>query len=151
MKNIKNKTNILKKHKYKSNNKNNNACDISNNDISFSNDNNNINYNNAINEYEYECLICLEVKNTNNETTMKLKELEICEKNCDCNGCFHKSCLNSWFIIKFACPICRTKISNFNPYQIKKPVYFYHTQRRITKNGILFIIFSMMFVYWFYF
>ena len=134
MKNIKSNITILKKHKNKINNKNINSI----NDI-----NSNIN--------ENECLICLEVKNNNNETTMKLKELEICEKNCDCNGCFHKSCLNSWFIFKFVCPICRTKISNFNPYQIKKPIYFYHTQKRITKNGILFIIFSIMFVYWFYF
>lgn len=149
MRNIKNKTNILKKHKYKLNNKNNNACDVSNNDVSFSNDSNNINYNNAINEYEYECLICLEVKNTNNETTMKLKELEICEKNCDCNGCFHKSCLNSWFIIKFACPICRNKINSFTPYQINQPIYYDQTQ--ISRNEFVIIIFSIMFVYWFYF
>jgi hypothetical protein len=156
MKNAKTKITV-KKHKYKINNKS-NACVVSNNDNSFSNDNNNNNYNNVINEYEYECLICLEVKNTNNEKTFRLNDLEICEKQCECNGWFHKSCLDTWFIIKFACPICRNEIHSFTPYQINQVNHFNHTQthiqiiqRRLTRNEFFIIFFSIIFVYWFYF
>jgi hypothetical protein len=157
MRNIKNKNTILKKHKSKLNNKNNNDSDVSNNDICFSTDNNNNNNNNTNNEYEYECLICLEIKN-NNEKTTKLNDLEICEKHCECDGWFHKSCLNSWFIIKFSCPICRNQINSFTPHQINQINNFNHTQTHVQiiqtgspNKDFFIIIFSIIFVYWFYF
>ncbi len=158
MRNIKNKNTILKKHKSKLNNKNNNDFNVSNNDICFSTDNNNNNINNTNNEYEYECFICLEIKN-NNETTMKLNDLEICEKRCECNGWVHKSCLNTWFIFKFICPICRNQISSFTPhYQVNQINNFNHTQTHIqiiqtrpTRNELFLIFFSALFIYWFYF
>ena len=137
---MKTKTTI-KKNKSKFNNKINNPNDCNNNS-----------YINSINEYEYECLICLEIKNNNNEKSIKLNDLEICEKQCECNGWFHKSCLDSWFVIKFSCPICRNSINSFTPYQIN------HTQThvqiietRVSRNDFVIIIFSIMFVYWFYF
>jgi hypothetical protein len=146
MKNIKNRITILKKNKSKATNKNSN----SNNEVSFSN-NSNIN--------ENECLICLEVKNNNNEKTIKLNDLACCEKQCGCDGWIHKTCLDSWFIIKFTCPICRNPIDSFNPqYHI---IHYYgqrqsQNQRHIidsslTNNDYFIIFMSAIFVYFFYF
>jgi hypothetical protein len=145
MKNIKNRITILKKNKSKATNKNSN----SNNEVSFSN-NSNIN--------ENECLICLEVKNNNNEKTIKLNDLACCEKPCGCDGWIHKTCLDSWFIIKFTCPICRNPIDSFNP---KYNIHYYgqrqsQNQRYIidsslTNNDYFIIFISAIFVYLFYF
>jgi hypothetical protein len=145
MKNIKNRIIILKKNKSKATNKNSN----SNNEVSFSN-NSNIN--------ENECLICLEVKNNNNEKTIKLNDLVCCEKQCECDGWIHKTCLDSWFIIKFTCPICRNSISSFIP---QHQIHYYgqrqsQSQRHIidstlTNNDYFIIFISAIFVYLFYF
>ena len=156
MKNIKNRITILKKHKSKATNKNNDINNDNNNDICLSNDSNN---NNSINSNinENECLICLEVNNNNNEKTINLNDLASCEKLCECNGWFHKSCLDTWFIIKFACPICRNPIDSFTPYQINQINHFNTQthiqiiQTRLTKNDFLIIIFSAFFICWFYF
>jgi hypothetical protein len=149
MKNIKNRITILKKNKSKATNKNSNSNSNSNNEVSFSN-NSNIN--------ENECLICLEVKNNNNEKTIKLNDLACCEKPCGCDGWIHKTCLDSWFIIKFTCPICRNPIDSFNP---KYHIHYYgqrqsQNQRHIidsslTNNDYLIIFISAIFVYLFYF
>ena len=148
MRNIKSKITILKKHKTKASNKNNNANNFSNNDVSIDNDYNNNNYINS-NINENECLICLEVKNNNNEKTMKLNDLA-CEKKCKCDGWIHKTCLDSWFIIKFTCPICRNSINSFNPHhQIQRQIHIIHT--RITHNDYFIIFMSVIFIYWFYF
>ena len=154
-KNIKSNITILKKHKNKITNKNNDSTNISNNDVTIDNDNNNNNYINS-NINENECLICLEVKNNNNEKTIKLNDLASCEKRCECNGWFHKSCLDTWFIIKFSCPICRISIDSFNPqhqihYYDQTQTYIQIIQRRFTRNELIIIIFSTMFVYLFYF
>jgi len=136
MRNIRSRITIFKKNKSKVTNKNNNS---------------NIN--------ENECLICLEVKNDNNENPIKLNDLASCEKLCTCNGWFHKSCLDSWFIIKLTCPICRNSITSFKPQQIH---YYVQNQvqvqnqgriiqRRLTKHDYLIIFISVMFIYWFYF
>ena len=156
MRNIKPKITILKKHKSKVANKNNNATNVSNNDDNIDNDyNNNNSINSNINENE--CLICLEVNNNNNEKTINLNDLASCEKLCECNGWFHKSCLDTWFIIKFACPICRNPIDSFTPYQINQINHFNTQthiqiiQTRLTKNDFLIIIFSAFFICWVYF
>ena len=139
MKNIKNRITILKKNKSKATNKNSNSNSNSNsnNEVSFSN-NSNIN--------ENECLICLEVKNNNNEKTIKLNDLACCEKQCECNGWIHKTCLDSWFIIKFTCPICRNSINSFNPHH---QIHIIHTG--LTNNDYFIIFMSAMFIYCFYF
>ena len=145
MRNIKSKTTILKKHKNKVANKNNNTTNISDDDCNNDNSNNNDN----------ECLICLEVNNNNNEKTIKLNDLASCEKLCECNGWFHKSCLDNWFIIKFTCPICRTHIVSFTPYQINHfnntQTHIQNIERRLTNNEMCIIIFSALFIYLFYF
>ena len=156
MRNIKSKITILKKHKNKVANKNNNTNLSNNDDIIDNNCNNNnsINSNNS----ENECLICLEVNN-NNEKTIKLNDLSSCEKLCECNGWFHKSCLDNWFIIKFTCPICRNSIDSFNPqHQIHQINNFNNTQTyiqiietRLTNNDFFIIFFSALFIYCFYF
>ena len=157
MRNIKPKITILKKHKSKVANKNNNATNVSNNDDNIDNDyNNNNSINSNINENE--CLICLEVKNNNNEKTIKLNDLACCEKPCGCDGWIHKTCLDSWFIIKFTCPICRNPIDSFNP---KYNIHYYgqrqsQNQRYIidsslTNNDYFIIFISAIFVYLFYF
>jgi hypothetical protein len=158
MKNIKNRITILKKHKSKATNKNNDSNNDSNNDICLSNDSNN---NNSINSNinENECLICLEVKNNNNEKTMKLNDLA-CEKYCECDGWIHKTCLDSWFKIKFTCPICRNSISSFNP-QHQIHYYGQHQRQRqgqghiihtsLTSKDYFIIIISAIFIYCFYF
>ena len=120
-----------KKHKSKATNKN-------------SNSNNDSNNNNYINENE--CLICLEVKNNNNEKPIKLNDLACCEKQCECNGWIHKTCLDSWFIIKFTCPICRNSINSFNPHH---QIHIIHTG--LTNNDYFIIFMSAMFIYCFYF
>ena len=153
MKNIKNRITILKKHKPKASNSNNNGNNDSNNDVGFYNDSINHNSDNS-NINENECLICLEVKNNNNEKTMKLNDLACCEKQCDCNGWIHKTCLDSWFIIKFTCPICRNHIDSFNPqhqihYYEQGHIHIIHT--RITNNDYFIIFMSAIFVYFFYF
>jgi hypothetical protein len=153
MKNIKNRITILKKHKSKATNKD------SNNDSNLSNDSNN---NNSINSNinENECLICLEVKNNNNEKTIKLNDLACCEKYCECDGWIHKTCLDSWFIIKFTCPICRNSISSFIPQhqihyyeqrqtQRQRQIHIIHTS--LTNNDYFIIFMSAIFIYCFYF
>ena len=160
MKNIKNRITILKKHKSKATNKNNDINNDSNNDnnsdICFSNDSNN---NNSVNSNinENECLICLEVKNNNNEKTMKLNDLA-CEKYCECDGWIHKTCLDSWFKIKFTCPICRNSISSFIPqhqihyygqHQRQRQIHIIHTP--LTNKDYFIIIMSAIFIYCFYF
>ena len=157
MRNIKSKITILKKHKTKASNKNNNANNFSNNDVSIYNDCNNNNYINS-NINENECLICLEVNNNNNEKTIKLNDLASCEKLCECNGWFHKSCFDTWFIIKFTCPICRNSIDSFNPqHQVNNftntqtHIQIIQTRTRLTKNEICIIFFSALFIYCFYF
>ena len=133
---MKNRITIFKKHKSNATNKNSN--NVSNN-------------NNYINENE--CLICLEVKNNKNEKPIKLNDLACCEKQCECNGWIHKTCLDSWFIIKFTCPICRNSIDSFIPHhQIQRQG---QSQRqihtRITNNDYFIIFMSAMFIYCFYF
>jgi hypothetical protein len=155
MRNIKPKITILKKHKSKIANKNNNATNVSNDDDNIYNDCNNNNHINS-NNSENECLICLEVNNNNNEKTIKLNDLASCEKLCECNGWFHKSCLDTWFIIKFTCPICRNSIGSFNPqYQVNNfnntQTYIQIIETRLTNNDLFIIFFSALFIYYFYF
>ena len=155
MKNIKNRITILKKHKSKAINKNSIVNNDSNNDDSLSNDSNN---NNSINSNinENECLICLEVKNNNNEKTIKLNDLACCEKHCECDGWIHKTCLDSWFIIKFTCQICRNSISSFIP---QHQIHYYEQRQgqihiihaRIPNNDYFIIFMSAIFIYFFYF
>ena len=154
MRNIKSKITILKKHKTKAAN-NNNANNFSNNDDNIDNDCNNNNHINS-NNIENECLICLEVNNNNNEKTIKLNDLASCEKLCECNGWFHKSCFDTWFIIKFSCPICRNSIYSFNPqHQVNNfnntQTYIQIIETRLTNNDFFIIFFSALFIYCFYF
>ena len=135
---MKNRITIFKKHKSNATNKNSNSNNVSNN-------------NNYINENE--CLICLEVKNNKNEKPIKLNDLACCEKQCECDGWIHKTCLDSWFIIKFTCPICRNSIDSFiQHHQIQRQG---QSQRqihtRITNNDYFIIFMSAMFIYCFYF
>ena len=88
---------------------------------------------------------------------MKLNDLA-CEKYCECDGWIHKTCLDSWFKIKFTCPICRNSISSFIPqhqihyygqHQRQRQIHIIHTP--LTNKDYFIIIMSAIFIYCFYF
>ncbi len=52
-----------------------------------------------------ECFICLET--VDDDATTRLSYEACCSNWCDCDGWVHTKCLNKWYNINSACPICR--------------------------------------------
>jgi hypothetical protein len=57
-----------------------------------------------------ECFICLQAQETDDDdVTTRLSYQACCSNWCDCDGWVHTKCLNKWYSINSACPICRFK------------------------------------------
>jgi hypothetical protein len=61
-----------------------------------------------------DCFICYEYKIENELTPIQLKNQNIYEKICHCNGWIHNDCLDKWIKIYNQCPICRTVLDDEN-------------------------------------
>jgi hypothetical protein len=71
-----------------------------------------------------QCLICLELSNTNNKI-IKMNDITFIAP-CECNGDFHKKCLFDWFMVSQSCPICReVLIINTHVLEQLQPFYKY--------------------------
>ncbi len=53
-----------------------------------------------------ECIICLELNDTNNP----IINMNDIHKQCNCNSPVHKECLNKWYTFNKKCLICRNNI-----------------------------------------
>jgi hypothetical protein len=71
-----------------------------------------------------QCLICLELSNTNNKI-IKMYDIKFISP-CECNGDFHNKCLFEWFMVSHSCPICReVLIINTHVLEQLQPFYKY--------------------------
>ena len=83
---------------------------------------NNASYN-IITNNDY-CIICLETDTISKVIPMCDYKKIGCIRywNCPCNGYFHKSCLDTWLLIDYSCPICRHKTKQISCEQISNNV-----------------------------
>ena len=59
------------------------------------------------------CLICWQPTEKNN-IIKKLSHFSDVSVSCKCNPYIHQLCFRNWISINNSCPICRTKIYNYN-------------------------------------
>lgn len=54
-----------------------------------------------------ECFICYEIKDEENQFSLKLSSQPYYIKKCSCDVFVHDICLHKWYAIHYNCPICR--------------------------------------------
>ena len=86
------------------------------------------------------CLICWQPTEKNN-IIKKLSHFSDVSISCKCSPYIHQLCLNNWIGKYNSCPICRTKIYNYN----------LNTFNTLTKCKYMYYIFPLYLIYLIYF
>lgn len=76
------------------------------------------------------CFICLQT----NKNKIKPISLQLCKKQCACDGQVHAECIATWFKYTPICPICRNAIVANNN---KNLVTLYYLLREQAQHDII--------------
>jgi len=96
------------------------------------------------------CLICWQPTEKNN-IIKKLSDFSDVSISCKCSPYIHQLCINNWISKNNSCPICRTKIYNYNLNTFNT----FNTFNTLTKCKyiikFMYYIFPLYLIYFIYF